>query len=308
MNALIACALIQPQPVFKPTAKVGEFYLIGPRATISGTNEKLELGLQRLIRINAVKTSLAFGTKRETVVAPEGKKLVLLYVTLKNPESKTLSLGSSDGFAIRVHGQGLKEGDVSHSGCFDLEGVLLDRKLKKGEAVDAVSIYQMPAAYSPIRVIPYYRNYDRAAAPRYDLTSAIEKPTSVFAETPSVYRDRATVQLAKTFDLDGFLFKVGSVRAIEDSGFAVTVQVTNPMLRTEPWGWQYAAATLKGSGLEIGHYPEFYVNSSSNWAREIAPGQTINGEYRFYPTKAMTPETFTLKSNATKRSVLVPLE
>lgn len=66
MPALIACALIQPQPVFKPTAKVREFYLIGPRATITGTNEKLESGLQRLIRINAAKTCLAFGTKPET--------------------------------------------------------------------------------------------------------------------------------------------------------------------------------------------------------------------------------------------------
>lgn len=307
MIAVVALALAQPAAEFKPNAKLGEFYLLGPRATVSGSNEKLEIGLQRLVKIRSARTALAFASKHRTFVAGEGKKLILLYATVKNPEGFTAYVTSSDSIGLRVFGTGLKESDFNYEGAVAADLGQLDRKLKKGESVDFIQVYQAPSSMSTLRIAPYYRNYDRNRAAKYDLTKVMDKPTSHFAVNPLLYTDRITVPASTTFDFDALSIKFIGTKGLPDNGMAVTVQVTNPNLLPEKWGWQYATATLSAPGLDVAFYPDFYVTSQTEWRGEIAPGQSVIGEYRFYPGKQMTPTAFTLELNATKRSAVVSL-
>lgn len=62
--SLVAFSCISSAPPQNQyTANLGTLYLLGPTTTVSGSKEKLELGIQRLVALKSVKTCLAFGIK-----------------------------------------------------------------------------------------------------------------------------------------------------------------------------------------------------------------------------------------------------
>lgn len=308
LTALLSLGMTQTPTAYK--AKLGVPYSVGVVGRVPGDKKPMELGESRLITLHSVRTAVRFGTKRESIVAPEGKKLVIFEATIKNPEKGTISVSDAGCFGLRVYDTKFKPGDVAYRGSCAKDRSLPNRKLASGESFDIFSVYEFPAETPHLRVGVYYHTYLPKSTPRFDLSKDIEEPTSVFAKSNMVYTDTFTTSLGKSFDFDALNFKVLSANRIADGGYAVRVEISNPMVLPGVWGWQYARATVHDTEQrETAFYPAFSIDPAyADWNFEIAAGKAITGEYRFYPSPETKPATFTLKMNSTKRTVTVKLE
>jgi len=289
-------------------AQLGKPYLIGTVGRTKGEKQVSELGNSRVVTIKSARTAIAFGTKKETIVAGEGKKLVILEANIRNPEKKPISVSESQTFGLRVYDTKVTASDVQYRGAATKDLAILDKSIKPGEIIDIVAIYEFPAKTPNLRVGIYYHTYIASQAPKFDLTSQLAPPTSIFAESNMTYLPSAQAQLGKSFDFDNLRFKVLGHNAIEGGGIAVRVEISNPMARPGRWGWQYATATLLSGTAATTSYPEFYIAPEfKDWANEIRPGSTVVGEYRFYPVAGFSAKQFRLQMNGTKRTVTVGL-
>jgi len=290
------------------TARLGVPYLLGPTIVVSGSKEELDLGVRRWVTLRSVRTAIAYGMEGRTFVAGEGKMLVILSATIKNPAKLPISVSDSAVFGLRLYDSKLKAGDVKYLGAANGSDGRLDRKLQKGEQVDVQAVYEFPASIPNLRVGTYFDRYDRVKAPKYDLTTLVEKPKSMFAKDALTYLPLATVKAGQRFDLDDLVFKIGAVDAAE-GGYKVHVQVENKMPTPGRWGWQYARAELVSETGEItAYYPDFVVVPAfADWRNSIDPGKTVEGVYTFFPAKPDRPKTFILTMNATKRTVRIEL-
>lgn len=307
LTAAIACVILAPQsaPAREYKAKLGQPYLVGVIGRVSGSNERLEIMQSRLVTLKSVRTAIAVGTKAETIVAREGKKLVVFTANIKNPEKGQIYVTSSGAFGLRVFDTQFKAGDVEYRGSYTMAMGDLAIHLKPGQSVDIVSVYEFPAVTPHLRVGVYY-DTKLKSDPLFDLTNLIDKPISVFAKDNMTYSQTANVKVGEAFDLDGRTMKVLGCKPYE-GGFAVQVEVANSMLAGQTWGWQYARATMRDAGgTETAFYPDFAVLPEfAEWRNEIKPGGRIVGEYRFYPSNKAAPVSFALEVHATKRRVLV---
>jgi hypothetical protein len=308
LTALFTSALTQTaRSEYK--AKLGEPYLVGVVGRVSGDKKSMELGESRLVTLHSVRTAIRFDTMRESILAPKGKKLVIFEATIKNPEKRTITVSDSSCFGLRVYDTKFKASDITYRGSCAKDRSLPNRKLASGESFEVFSVYEFPAETPHLRIGIYYHTYLPKSTPRFDLTKFIEDPSSVFAKSNMVYTDSCTTSLGKSFDLDALNFKVLSAAPTTEGGYAVRMEITNPMLLPGAWGWQFAQASVKDAQeRETAYYPAFFVDpADSSWKNEIAPGKAIVGEYRFYPSADSKPSSLTLKMNATERTVIVRL-
>lgn len=291
-------------------AKLGTPYLVGIVGRTPGEKKVTELGNSRLITLNLAHTAITFATKRETIVAREGKMLVILGSTIKNPEKRTISVADSQTFGLRCYEPTFKASEVVYRGSALKNGGILSQQLKSGEAVDVWSIYEFPDQIPHLKIGIYYHTYIASQAPKFDLTNLLDKPSSVFAQSSLRFSSSAQVGFKEKFDLDSLTFRVLEVKKISDGGFAVRIEAANDMILPERWGWQYAQAQIEdSSGRKTLNYPDFYIDSAySDWGMNIQPRNTITGEYRFYPSNQDEPVKFSLTMNSTKRSVTVVLK
>lgn len=289
----------------KYDAKLGTFYKLGPEVFVSGSKEKLEIGVQRLVALKSVKTCIAFATKNETIVAKEGRILVIFTATIKNPEKNPISIFSSQTFGLRLYDSGFKSGDVNYVGGYDASLSLVNKSIKSGESIDVICVYQFPQVLKNLRIGIYYDRQGTTNVPKYDLTSSLPEPTSVFGKSKLSYDGSATVKAGQEFDFEALMFKVIDCKQIADKGYRVRVEIRNPMLKPVSWGWQYAKAEVSDeSGNVTAYFPAFYA-VTEGYSTEVNAGQTVIGDYQFYPAKRLAPKTFSLTMNATKRSVTV---
>ncbi|MBS1726363.1 MAG: hypothetical protein JST51_06540 [Armatimonadetes bacterium] len=309
ISHLIACIAAFPlkEPVTQAReykAKLGTPYKIGIVGITSGTNDRSELGESRLVTLEKVQTALAYGGKKVTFVAPAGKKLIIFLATIKNPEKGPIYITSDKTFGLRLYDTTYTAKDVSYRGALTKGGDLLDHHLKPGESIEVATVYEFPSVTPHLRVGMYYHTYMPKNAVMFDLTDKIEPPRSVFAKSNMNYVDWVSIDKSKEFDLDDLTFKVLDCQPIKDNGFAVKVQISNPMPMTGNWGWQYAKAIVRDAkGAETSYYPSFTVGP--DWNMTIEPGKSVVGEYRFYPADQAPPKTFVLTQNSTKRTVTV---
>lgn len=289
-------------------ARLGVPYLLGPKATVSGSNEELDIGSRRWVTLRSVRTAIAFGMEGRTLVAGNGKMLVIFSATIKNPAKMPIPVTDSSTFGLRVYDTKFQAGDVKYLGSADTASRRLDRKLQKGEQVDVQSIYEFPAAAPHLRVGIYFDRNNRATTPKFDLTRLIDKPRSVFAKDALTYQAPANARAGESFDLDDLVFKVGAVEVAE-GGYRVNVEVTNPMPTSGRWGWQYANVELVSEdGDRTAYYPDFVVAPAfADWRNTIEPGKTVTGAYKFFPSKSGKLKSFVLTMNSTMRSVKVEL-
>lgn len=233
--------------------------------------------------------------------------LVVFTATIKNPEKRSIRVSSSQTFGLRVYDTTFQAADISYRLGVDSSLGNLDTNLKSGASMDIVAIYEFPESLPHLRVGVYYNRYNKAQTPKYDLSSLIDTPTSVFAKNKLNFNNSASAKVGAMFDLDDLNFRVVDCQPIENNGFRVRVEIKNPMLRPGRWGFQYAKATLTDeSGNETASYPEFYPTSGYEaWGNEIGAGRTVVGDYKFYPTGRGAPKSFKLTTMATKRSVTV---
>lgn len=290
------------------TAKLGTFYLLGPVARVSGSKETLDLGIQRLVALDSVHTALAFSTTAQTYVAGEGKKLVMFSATIKNPARGPIDVYPSETFGLRVYESGMKAGDVKYLGAVAADTrASVSTKLKQGQSTKVICIYEFPAASPNLRVGIYFDRYNAATIPKFNLDASVAKPKSIFALDALNFSSSATAKRGEAFDFEGLTMKVLECVPLTGGSYAVRMELTNPMLAPGRWGWQYAKAILTdSSGRATDFYPDFFVApESSDWRNEIAPGQTVRGEYRFFPASPGSPVSMTLTMHASKRSVKV---
>lgn len=291
-------------------AKLGTPYLVGTVGRTAGEKKATELGNSRLITLNSAHTAIAFATKRETIVARQGKMLVILGSTIKNPEKRTISVADSQTFGLRCYEPTFKASDVAYRRSALKNGDILSYQLKPGKTVDVWSIYEFPDQIPHLKIGIYYHTYIASQTPKFDLTNLVQKSKSVFANSSLRFNTSAEVGLNEKFDLDGLNFRVLEVRKISDGGFAVQIEAANDMILPERWGWQYAQAQIEDtSGRKTLNYSDFYIDSAySDWGMNIQPRNTITGEYRFYPSNQDEPVKFSLTMNSTNRSVTVVLK
>ncbi len=291
-------------------AKLGTPYLVGTVGRTAGEKKVTELGNSRLITLNSVRTALSFGTKRETIVARQGKMLVILGSTIKNPEKKPILVSDASCFALRCYEPTFKASDVDYRGSALKNGDILSQQLKPGQAIDVWSVYEFPEQIPHLKIGIYFHTFIASQTPRFDVTNLIEKPTSVFAQSSLRFNSSAQVGLKAKFDLDSLNFRVLEVKKVSDGGIAVRIEASNDMILPERWGWQYAQAQIEdSSGRKTTNYPDFYIDSAySDWGMNIQPRKSITGEYRFYPSNQDEPVKFSLTMNSTKRSVMVLLK
>ncbi|ARU40268.1 hypothetical protein CCB80_03580 [Armatimonadetes bacterium Uphvl-Ar1] len=307
---LLALTTIVPSPQQAPrqyNGKLKTFYLLGEERYVIGSKEIIEIGKKRRVALNSVRTAIAFGSKTENIVAQEGKMLVILEATVKNPEKGLINVSTSELFGLRFFDANLKPGDVVYRGGFDRSLNQISKSLKSGESVDSTLVFEFPQKMPHLKMAIYFDRFIAGKNPHYDLTKLITSSGSVFAKTPLEYSPTATVAKEKEFDFDELRIKVIDTQAIEDNGHRVRVKLTNPMVKPISWGWQYATAeTVDTNGQVTPMYRNFYpAPEHQNWRMQILPGQSIIGDYYFYPKEATRPTQFKITMNATRRSVTV---
>jgi len=304
---MISLALLLAQTANAYSAKLGTPYLVGPVTTVSGSKERLEIGIRRWVTIKSVRTALAYGAEKETFMAPKGRMLVIFEASIKNPEKNSVLVSPANAFGLRIYESGLKAGDVKYVTSVKSDGSMLSLQLKKNESVDIVSIYEFPSTLKNLRIGTYFDTYIAKETPKYDLSSKLSNADSVFCDSPLSYRDSATVPVGRSFDLGDLVFTVTQITPHE-GGWAVKMDIKNPHRFPARWGWQYAkAAMTDDSGKEVGHYPDFFAdNAYKDWGNEIKPGQTIKGELRFFPSGTFKPKLFRLSTTLSGRTVDVP--
>lgn len=310
LTLLVSLIAGQPTSAFVSNAKLGTPYLLGYATVVSGSKEVIDTGTQRIFTLNSVRTALSFAAKGETFVAGAGQKLVLLSCTLKNPSTVVSHLGPGDTYGIRVFDTGAVKGDYHVAGAVSASLAPLHQDLKRGESADVITILQAPARVSTLRLGFYYQQQGLKNLRRYDLTSSVPKPNSVFSTDGLVYSDTAEVKIGQSFELDSLEAKVLGFRALPgENQLAVDVQVTNRTMLPAKWGWQYATANLLTNGGEsIPYYSDFFDKATGkSWSGDVPAGATVNGEYRFNPGKPISATEFVLKTTSTKRTVIVHL-
>lgn len=304
MPALFATLLFQapPPPANTYDARLGQFYLIGATGKVTGA-----LQLSREVSITGARTAIAIGNDAETLVAGEGKKLVIVESTIRNPEPGPIQVTNGSSYGIRVYDLKANPGDIRYLGAWARSGGRLDVSLKHGETVDLVSVWEFPAVTPTLRIGPHFYAYYPKTTPKFDLADKFAQPTSVFARDNLTYAATAEVTKGQVFDLDGLEFRVLGAEPFEKGSYRVRIEVRNPMPAAGRWGWQYAKATMiDAAGTATDYYPDFVVLPEfADWGMTIKPGQTIVGEYRFTPPGGAPPRQFKLIANATHRTVVV---
>jgi hypothetical protein len=305
---LAALALAQTPAPVAYTGKLGTPYLLGPVATVIGSKERIEIGVQRLVTLRSVETAIAFGGKRQTFVAAKGQKLVVFRATIKNPEKNPIRVSPSDTFGLRIFDTKFVAGDVSFLGAFTDSLDPLSMQLKSKQSVDVVTVYQFPETTPHLRIAIYFDRFQAKKDPRFDLTKQIRPARSVFAADAMNYRPTASAQVGKWFDLDDLEFNVASCEKAS-GGYKVRVQVRNPMSVAGRWGWQYAKATLvDAAGERVDYYPDFVATPEhADWRNEIPGGKSVAGDYTFNTGGSFVPVKLVLRMVATERQVEVKL-
>lgn len=288
-------------------AKLGQPYLIGYVGRMPETNEALEMGLQRIVTLQSVETALAFGFKSRTFVASEGHKLVIFHATIQNPEKRPILVSDSNCFGLRVYETKFNGKDVRYLGCGSKSLEDLHLQLKPKASIDVISVYEFPEVTPHLKIGLDFSAHKSPKAPKFDLTSAIKSPSSVFAESNMKYGSTAKVKVGEPFDLDDLNFKVLGIVDTKE-GPEVRVQVSSKMPFPGRWGWQYGKATMNMSdGKIVDYYPDFIIEPEfATWNHELKQGQSVIGRYRFNPPSG-SMVSFELKSIATKRKVVVTL-
>ena len=310
MIPFIALLVGQAAPAFVPNAKLGTPYLLGYVSVISGTKTVMDVGSERWVTLNSVRTALSFAGKHETFLAAEGKKLVLLNCTIKNPSKTIAQLSPDQTFGVRIFDAGAVKGDYHNAGAVGTSLEPLHKDLKKGESTDFTVVFYAPAKFSTLRIGLFFGHQGLNNMRKYDLTTSVAKSTSVFSTDGLTYSDTAQVSAGQIFELDALEARVLGIRALPgELQYAVDVQITNRTLLPAKWGWQYVAASLTTTtGESIAFYPDFLDQATGkSWYGEIPAGASVTGEYRFNPGKSISVKSCTLKTASTNRTVVVNL-
>jgi len=294
---------------FQANAKLGTPYLVGAKRYIAGTKTELDVGSQTWVTLHSVKSCLRFDTKKETYYAPEGNKLFIVRMTVKNPSKVVSNFGPNGIFGFRVNSPGGKAGDYECLANVTADLGLLDAHLKQNESVEILAIFRAPMASNIFRLGVYRRDPSEGVR-WYDLTPHVESAPSPFKKEGFVFTDVGRLKLDQPAEFDWVEVKPIATKPLaEANAIAVEVQVTNRGFVPARWGWQYARATLSDGNTEpLAFYPELIDKATGKpWVSDIDPGKSVILEYRFYPKSELKAKTFTLTSAATKRSIIVDL-
>lgn len=302
-----ALLLSQTKP-FTTNAQFKKPYLTGYEVTVSGSREKLDTGSQRVFTLNSVQTAQAFGGKKTTWVAAPNRKLILLNVTIKNPNKFPLSIAPSDTVHFVLYEKELAK-SIEYLSAVEVDGSHLEKKLSIGQSVDTTIILSAPETMPHLHLGITWARQHGSPIWWFDIVPNATKSTSIFSTDGFNLSSIAKVKPAQTFDFDTITLNVGKPITKGDH-IAVPVKVTNRMPTAQTWGWQYASAQLTMStGDRVSFYPTTYLAASGEgFAGEIPAGQSKDLEYRFYPPSSGTSKSLEFKSPSSQRSVVVSFQ
>lgn len=288
--AFVGASLLAQAP-FVPTAELGKPFVIGEDVADYGQIQ-VDYAKKYEVTLESVELALRFANRRDTVLAEANQKLVIFRGTARNlSKEKAADFLGSMSFGVRVWKKYEGPGEFKFVMMTDPDNLRAESsKIPPGGVARFVEVISVPAGYEEMQFGLYYFSRKRVAW--YDLRGARMAPAVVDG----------------VYVLDAVDLRVAGVERVKD-GFAVDVEVTNPMLLPARWGWQYFTAELVGSdGTAVRFYPEVQDRATGKpWVGDLEAGKGMMGRYSFAVGAGFVPRALRLTSAATGRVVEVGL-
>ena len=265
--------------------------------------------------LESVAVASRFASAERNVVAPGGKRLLILTSSVTNVQTHVYPL-ASDSVAFNVFAE---NGARSLNGLdsFILPGLTsYPTNVKPKETLRFVTVVQIHGE-GPIKQMAVVKGSRTTRRAWYDVQKDLGTMTSVFAKG-SELRDTAETTMGQTFDLGPFDMTVESAGPVASAGpyqssaslqvYAVAVKVTNVLRAPEKFGWQYGKPTLvDAAGKELSWTKDIIdAATGKSVAAELPAGQPYVVQYAFTAERGLTPKTFTLAMNG-GRTIVVQL-
>jgi hypothetical protein len=288
--AFVGVSLLAQVP-FVPTAELGKPVVIGEDVSDYG-QIKVDYAKKFEVTLESSELALRFANRRETVLAGAGQKLVILRGTARNlSKEKAADFLGSMSFGVRVWKKYDGPGTFQFVMMTDPDNLRAENtQVPPGGVCRFVEVLSVPAGYEAMQLGLYFKSTKRLAW--YDLRGARMAPA---APEGMLALDTLDVRVA------------GVERTRE--GYAVDLDVKNPMLLPSRWGWQYFTAELVGAdGTTVRFYPGVEDSATGKaWVGDLAAGAGMTGRYSFTAGAGFVPRVLRLTSAATGRVVEVGL-
>jgi hypothetical protein len=288
--AFVGVSLLAQVP-FVPTAELGKPVVIGEDVSDYG-QIKVDYAKKFEVTLESAELALRFANRRETVLAGAGQKLVILRGTARNlSKEKAADFLGSMSFGVRVWKKYDGPGTFQFVMMTDPDNLRAENtQVPPGGVCRFVEVLSVPAGYEAMQLGLYFKSTKRLAW--YDLRGARMAPA---APEGMLALDTLDVRVA------------GVERTRE--GYAVDLDVKNPMLLPSRWGWQYFTAELVGAdGTTVRFYPGVEDRATGKaWVGDLAAGAGMTGRYSFTAGAGFVPRVLRLTSAATGRVVEVGL-
>ena len=305
----VAVAAQQPAAPAKPPTFPAVNSQIGGAYPIDELENTLTYTLE------SVSIASRFASAASNVVAPGGKRLLVITSSLTNPQTHTFPLGSEEvGFNV-FNEAGQRFLSSVHS--FILPGLTsFPTNLKTKDKLRYVAVMEIHGQ-GPVARLAAVKGGRSTRRAWYDIDKALTIAPSVFASGKDLV-DRAETKMGTTFDLGAFDMTVESVGPVASAGsyqssssaqvYAVTVKVTNALKAPEKFGWQYGKPTLTDATGKDLSWPGDIIDTATGKTvvGELAAGQSYTVQYPFNAERGRTLRTFTLAMNG-GRTIVVNL-
>ncbi len=282
---------------------------------------KYQLGAKgNELHITLDKAALAtrFATKDGLVLATPAQRLVVLHLTIQNPQPKEMSLNGSS-FRINTvspDDQNLESNyRLYHAQRLDS----LDMRLKPAQKIQVIAV--VPAvATGPINKIMVQR-HDANAVLRYDLTGKVQKLANAYATADGIdAAEVGTAAVEAPFEIGPFDVTVEKVETVAtpigsyapENGKLVVVTIGIKNAAMQPYAMHYSI--LSPGMVDTNNEPvEFLyamlrMSSDEALNMKIPPGESVRARLVFRAPLAAEPAKLTLREYDSTRTVAVPLK
>lgn len=325
ISACLLCVIpalaAKPKPKPKPKALVVKTQTNQSTRIVKGTTqldgENAQLGLTYTINknepINITVNSIEYTLgpvylDTLTYVAEVAKKLMVVHLTIQNPNSTDLY---AHGGLLEVTAVDSKNGNWEHVDRWVIEetSTILDQVMKPGQKLNVRLLISVPASDDIPKLM--FVSSDRSAL-RYNLTGKVQPLPALYADpkdpkknTP--YERFPSVMGKELFPMKNFSIHLDSVAmkpATEDSEarYVATVTLLNHTKTEEQlFGSLFTCVLTDSEGADWSYDGKMWPSNSERELQVIVkPGQQITARIPFTPNEGATPVSLRIDDGTTR--------